>query len=254
MTPQPPEFLERSDGAMVAYNKVTGGSPGIIFLHGLMSDRDGTKALAIANHCAHSGQACVRFDMFGHGESTGRFEEGNISRWTKDAIAVIDHLTEGPQILIGSSMGGWVMVRAALARPERIAGLIGIAPGPDFTEDLMWPRLTPVEREQLKAKGIINLQSDYDEHPYPISWQLFEDARQALVLRAPIPISCPVRLIHGMKDTSVPWEVSMQLAGKITGDDVNVLLVKNGDHRLSDSADIDRLCMVLNEVTRRVSA
>ena len=254
MTPQHPEFLERPNGAMIAYNKVTGGSPGIIFLHGLMSDRDGTKAPALANHCARSGQACVRFDMFGHGESTGRFEEGNISRWTNDAIAVIDHLTEGPQILVGSSMGGWVMVRAALARPERVAGLIGIAPGPDFTEDLMWPRLTSVELEQLKTKGIIRLQSDYDERPYPISRQLFEDGRQALVLRAPIPISCPVRLIHGMKDTSVPWNVSMRLAEKITGDDVNVILVKNGDHRLSDSADIDRLSMVLNEVSSRVGA
>tara|TARA_R110000868_G_scaffold225042_7_gene477298 strand:- start:345 stop:1109 length:765 start_codon:yes stop_codon:yes gene_type:complete len=252
MTTQSPEFLERSDGAKLAYNKVAGASPGIVFLHGLMSDRDGTKALALAEYCARAGRACIRFDMFGHGASTGRFEDGNISRWTDDAAAVIDHLTEGPQILVGSSMGGWVMVRAALARPDNVAGLIGIAPGPDFTEDITWPGLSKAERETLETKGIVNVQSDYDVRPYPISRQLIEDGRKNLVLRGPIPLSCPVRLIHGQKDTAVPWETSMRLAENISGDDVNVLLVKNGDHRLSEAADIERLCMVLDELIRRV--
>ncbi len=252
MMTQSPEFLERSDGAKLAYTKVAGAAPGIVFLHGLMSDRNGTKALALAEHCARAGRACISFDMYGHGASSGRFQDGNISRWTSDAVAVIDHLTEGPQILVGSSMGGWVMVRAALARPDRTAGLIGIAPGPDFTEDLMWPEFSEMERTALETKGVVDVQSDYDERPYPISRQLIEDGRENLVLRGPIPISCPVRLIHGQKDTAVPWETSMRLAEKISGDDVNVLLVKNGDHRLSGAADIDRLCMVLDELVRRV--
>ncbi len=252
MATQSPEFLERSDGAKLAYNKVAGAAPGVVFLHGLMSDRDGTKALALADYCARAGRACIRFDMYGHGASSGRFEDGNISRWAEDAVAVIDHLTEGPQILVGSSMGGWVMMRAALARPDRVAGLIGIAPGPDFTEDLMWPGFSAAERDALQTKGVVNVQSDYDERPYPISRQLIEDGRENLVLRGPLPISCPVRLIHGQKDTAVPWETSMRLAEKISGHDVNVLLVKNGDHRLSEAADIERLCMVLDELTRRV--
>ena len=251
MTARSPEFLQRSDGATVAYNRISGTRPGVVFLHGLMSDRDGTKALALAEHCLQRGQACIRFDMFGHGASSGHFEDGSISRWTDDATAVIDHLTEGPQILVGSSMGGWVMVRAALTRPERVAGLIGIAPSPDFTEDLMWAGFLPAERVQLQKKGVVDVQSDYDERPYSISRNLIEDGRQNLVLRGPIPISCPVRLIHGQKDMAVPWETSMRLAQNITGDDVNVILVKNGDHRLSEAADLDRLYVVVDEVTRK---
>ncbi|MEQ9448701.1 MAG: alpha/beta hydrolase, partial [Rhodospirillaceae bacterium] len=140
--------------------------------------------------------AFISFDMFGHGDSSGRFEDGGISRWTEDALAVLDHLTEGPQILVGSSMGGWVMLKAALARPDRAAGLIGIAAGPDFTEDLMWARFSRAEREQLASKGVVNIQSDYDERPYPISRHLIEDGRANLVMRATINLSCPVRLMH----------------------------------------------------------
>lgn len=252
MTTNPSNFLKRPDGNKVAYNKADGAQPGIIFLHGLMSDRNGTKALALADHCARTGQSCIRFDMYGHGESSGRFVDGNISRWADDAVAVIDQLSEGPQILVGSSMGGWVMLRAAMARPNRVAGLIGIAPGPDFTEDLMWAGFSQAEREQMNREGIVNVQSDYDERPYPIGRQLIEDGRKNLVLRSSIPIACPVRLIHGQRDAAVPWETSMRLAEKVVSDDVNVFLVKNGDHRLSEPADIDRLCMVMDEMTRRV--
>lgn len=247
-----PEFLKRADGNKVAYNRVDGVSPGVVFLHGLMSDRDGTKALALENHCARAGLSCIRFDMFGHGASSGDFRDGSISRWTEDAVEVIDHLTEGPQILVGSSMGGWVMLRAALARPDRIAGLVGIAPAPDFTEDLMWEGFSQAEREKMQREGVVNVQSEYDEEPYPISRHLIEDGRKNLMLRASIPISCPVRLVHGQKDTSVPWGTSMRLAEKITGEDVGVILVKNGDHRLSEPADIDRLGMILDELIRRV--
>jgi pimeloyl-ACP methyl ester carboxylesterase len=196
--------------------------------------------------------SCVRFDMFGHGDSSGTFAGGNISRWAEDTVDVIDSLTQGPQILIGSSMGGWVMLQAALARPGRVAGLIGIAPAPDFTEDFMPANYLPAKREQDKQEGIYNVQSDCDERPYPISHSLIEDGRRNLMLRDSILISCPVRLIHGQKDSAVPWETSMRLAEKLASDDVSVVLVKNGDHRLSEPADIDRLCMVLDELIRRV--
>ena len=252
MTTYSPQFLERPGGDKVAYNRIDGASPGIVFLHGLMSNRDGTKALALADHCAGLGLSCVRFDMFGHGDSSGTFAGGNISRWAEDTVDVIDRLTQGPQILIGSSMGGWVMLRAALARPDRVAGLIGIAPAPDFTEDFMWANCSPAEREQIQQEDIFNVQSDCDERPYPISHGLIEDGRRNLMLRDSILISCPVRLIHGQKDSAVPWETSMRLAEKLASDDVSVVLVKNGDHRLSEPADIDRLCMVLDELIRRV--
>jgi pimeloyl-ACP methyl ester carboxylesterase len=249
MENQTPEFLQRSVGNRVAYNRNAGQQPGVVFLHGLMSDRNGTKAMVLAGHCARQGRSCVRFDMFGHGESSGKFEDGNISRWTEDALAILDELTEGPQILVGSSMGGWVMVRAAMKRPERIAGLIGIAPGPDFTEDLMLAEFTAAQRQQLESSGVVNVQSEYDERPYPITRQLIDDGRANMVLRGPIPITCPVRLFHGCKDEAVPYEVSLRLAEKFTGEDVSVVLVKNGDHRLSTPGDLRRLCAAVDEIS-----
>jgi len=248
-----PEFLARSDGATLAYERVNGAGPGVVFLHGLMSDRKGTKAEALAEHCRHKGYALICFDMFGHGASSGRFEEGSVSRWTEDAAAVLDALTQGPQILIGSSMGGWVMVKTALARPDRIAGLVGIAVAPDFTEDLMWANFTAAEREALHTKGVVDVQSDYDSRPYAISRHLIEDGRKNLVLRGVIPITCPVRLLHGQQDTSVPWETSLHLAEKICGPDVDVLLVKDGDHRLSRPQDLIKLCATLDSLVDKVS-
>ena len=253
MTPQHPEFLERPNGAMIAYNKVTGGSPGIIFLHGLMSDRDGTKATALANHCARSGQACVRFDMFGHGESTGRFEEGNISRWTNDAIAVIDHLTEGPQILVGSSMGGWVMVRAALARPERVAGLIGIAPGPDFTEDLIWNPLDTRAKADFQKNGKIVFDNPYEDTPITYPYHLIEDGRKHLHLHSKIPIHVPVRLLHGMQDVEVPWQTATRLATLLQSKDVKVILDNTATHRFSEPHQLTQLEIVLDNLLSVVS-
>ncbi len=250
-----PAILTRPDGSTLAYDRVpaTGtAKAGVVFLHGLMSDRGGTKAAVLSEHCRAKGYGFVRFDMFGHGASSGRFEDGTISRWTDDAVAVLDHLTTGPQILIGSSMGGWVMLRTALARSNRIAGLIGLAAGPDFTEDLMWADFTDAERATLQNKGVVNVQSDYDPRPYPISRGLIEDGRQNLVLRGPIAIDCPVRLLHGQNDTGVPWETSLKIAEKISGPDVEVLLIKDGDHRLSRPQDLKRLCAVLDDMMAEV--
>lgn len=250
-----PTFLRRSDGATLAYDVVTAASsslPGVVFLHGLMSDMGGTKAAVLAAHCRAKGYGFVRFDMFGHGASSGRFEDGNISRWTEDAVTVLDELTRGPQILIGSSMGGWVMVRTALMRPARIAAMIGIAVAPDFLDDMMAQELTAAQRAALENEGVVNVQSDYDTRPYPITRQLVEDGRRNLVLTAEVPFAGPVRLLHGQQDTSVPWQKSLRLSEKITGCNVQVTLIKDGDHRLSRPQDLAQLCGVLDALAAEV--
>lgn len=247
-----PGFLKRPDGSTLAFERLP-GAPGVVFLHGLMSDRTGTKAMALSDHCQSKGYGFVRFDMFGHGASSGRFEEGTISRWTDDAVAVVDGITEGRQIIVGSSMGAWVMVKTALARPERIDGLVGVAAAPDFTEDLMWPAFSESERVALHGQGVVAVRSTEDSRPYPISRDLIEDGRMNLVLRDRIPLDCPVRLLHGQRDVSVPWQTSLRLAECITGDDIDVHLVKDGDHRLSRPQDLKRLCATLDAMVVKVS-
>ena len=242
------QTVSHSDGATIAYEAIPGTSPGVIFLHGLMSDRGGTKARTLAAHCAAKGYGYVRFDMFGHGDSSGRFEDGGVGRWTKDALAILDQVTTGPQILVGSSMGGWVTVRAAMARPARVAGVLGIAPAPDFTEDQMWPGLTDEQRAKIMRDGVVEIPSDYNDGPYRISRHLIDDGRAHLVLRGDIAITCPVRLIHGQRDQSVPWQRSLLLADKITGKDVEIHLIKDGDHRLSLPHELARICETVDEL------
>lgn len=240
------------DGATIAYEQQAPegnrAGPGVVFLHGLMSDRGGTKARTLAAHCAAKGYGYVRFDMFGHGDSSGRFEDGGVGRWTEDALAILDHVTTGPQILVGSSMGGWVTVRAAVARPHRVVGVLGIAPAPDFTEDQMWPGFSPAQRARIMDDGVVEIPSDYNDGPYRISRHLIEDGRKHLVLRSEIPITCPVRLLHGQRDTSVPWERSLMLAEKITGKNVELHFIKDGDHRLSAPHELARICSMLDEL------
>jgi pimeloyl-ACP methyl ester carboxylesterase len=241
----------RSDGAVIAYARSgtqDQKKPGVVFLHGLKSDRGGTKAEALARHAEARGYSLLRFDMFGHGASSGRFEDGGISRWVEDAVAVLDELTTGPQVLVGSSMGGWVMVKTAMARPERVIGLVGIAVAPDFTEDLMWAGFDAGQRSALATAGVVELPSEYQEGPYRISRHLIEDGRKNLILRTEIPIACPVRLIHGQQDTAVPWETSLKLAARIKGGNVETHLVKDGDHRLSRPQDLERLCGFVDEL------
>jgi pimeloyl-ACP methyl ester carboxylesterase len=243
--------FKRSDGATIAYERSGAkgpNTPGVVFLHGLRSDRGGTKAEALARHASERGHALLRFDMFGHGASSGRFEDGGISRWVEDAVAVLDELTTGPQVLVGSSMGGWVMVKTAMARPERVIGLVGIAVAPDFTEDLMWAGFDAAQRERLTTAGVVELPSEYDDGPYRISRHLIEDGRRNLVLREEGSIACPVRLIHGQQDAAVPWETSLRLAARIKGGDVVTHLIKDGDHRLSRPQDIERLCGFVDEL------
>jgi pimeloyl-ACP methyl ester carboxylesterase len=240
------ETLARPDGATIAYHRLPGAAPGIVFLGGLRSDMTGTKALFLEEYCRRRGRAYLRFDYFGHGASSGDFALGTIGRWRDDAVAVIDSLTERPQILVGSSMGGWIMLLAALARPERVAALIGIAAAPDFTEELLPKRLTPAQRREIEERGAVTLPSDYDPAGYLYTRALIEEGRQHLLLGKPIPLDMPVRLLHGLADASVPWQLSLRLAERLASRDVLVTLVKGGDHRLSSEPDLARLGQTLD--------
>jgi pimeloyl-ACP methyl ester carboxylesterase len=223
-----PERLTLADGTTLAYHRRPGASPGVLFLGGFTSDMTGIKATALDYWCRGRGQAFVRFDYSGHGASSGQFVDGTIGRWADEAIAVLDQLTEGPQILVGSSMGAWLMLLAALARPERIAGLLGLACAVDFTRYLLWDRLDTNLRERLRRERVISLPSSYGE-PYIIALNLIEEAeRHRLLDRAVLPIHAPVRLVHGMGDADVPWRMSIEVAGKLAGPDVRVILVKDG--------------------------
>jgi pimeloyl-ACP methyl ester carboxylesterase len=242
-----PGILPRHDGATIAYHRLAGCSPGVVFLGGLRSEMTGTKASFLEQYCRRRGHAYVRFDYFGHGASSGDFALGTISRWAEDAVAVLDTLTDGRQVLIGSSMGGWIMLIAALARPERIHALIGIAAAPDFTENL-WLRLDAGQRQACCETGGVTLPSKYDPTGYTYRLSLFEDGRRHLLMRDEIPLLCPVRLLHGMLDDAVPWQASRRLAERLTSPDVAITLVKQGDHRLSSGADLARLAATLDEI------
>ncbi|MBB3063788.1 alpha/beta hydrolase [Limibacillus halophilus] len=244
-------YLACPNDARIAYHRLQGKGPGIVFLGGFASDMTGTKALALEAFARDRGQAFLRFDYQGHGASSGRFEDGSIGLWAEDAKAAIAALTQGPQILVGSSMGGWIMLLAALAMPERVAALVGIAPAPDFTEDLMWAGFTAEVRTQIMETGAYREPSDYSDEPYVITRKLIEDGRQNLLLRDPIPLSCPVRILQGLEDRDVPWEHALKLCAALESSDVEVTLVKGGDHRLSEPADLDRLAMTLERLLER---
>jgi pimeloyl-ACP methyl ester carboxylesterase len=219
-----------------------------MFLTGYKSDMTGQKAVRLEEFCRSRGRAFVRFDYFGHGASSGAFVDGTIGRWAEDAVLVLDRVAAGPQVLVGSSLGGWIMLLAALARPARIAGLVGVAPAPDFTEDLIPLALSPSEKATLEKDGIVPVYSPYDPEPTPVTKRILDEGRQHLVLRGPIRLACPVRLIHGMRDPDVPWKTSLRLAECLDTEDVEITLVKAGDHRLSETADLDRLCVVLDRL------
>ena len=246
------ETLARPDAHTLAYYRHPGAGPGVIFMGGFMSDMSSSKALTLETWCRQQDRAYVRFDYLGHGASSGRFEDGSIGRWSEDAIAVLDQLTEGPQILIGSSMGAWIMLLSALARPQRVAGLIGVAAAPDFTEDRLWPGLDEATRTQLLTKGVILQPSDYSDTPYAISLALIQEARRHLLLRDVLPLSCPVRLLHGMNDADIPWETSIRLSRQLAGSDVRITLIKDGEHRLSRPQDLALLTRTLAELSAEI--
>ncbi len=239
-----PIRIDRGDGVALAARLLAGRAPTVVFLPGFRSDMGGDKATHLARFCAAHGQALLRLDYSGRGASGGRFEDGTIGRWAEDARIVIDRLAPGPLVLVGSSMGGWIALLVARAEPDRVAALVGLAAAPDFTERLMWDAMAPPERARLLAEGVLHVPSQYGP-PIPITRALIEDGRRHLLLDAPIPLGCPVRLLHGQRDPDVPWETSLRLAGRITSDDVRLTLVKDGDHRLSRPADLALLDDVL---------
>ena len=241
---QPPAYIDGPNGR-IAYRQREGAGPGIVWLGGFRSDMLGTKAGFIDEWAKHHGRAFLRFDYSGHGESDGVFEEGCIGEWAADAFAAFDALTEGPQILVGSSMGGWIATLLAKARPERIAGIIFIAPAPDFTEKLMWPSFTEEQRATMLKEGRLEQPSDYSDEPEVLTMKLIEDGRNHQVMDGSVPIACPVRILQGMKDDAVPYAHALAFAAQLESDDVEILLTKEGDHRLSEPPDLERLATVL---------
>lgn len=233
--------LVLKDKSILAYHKTFGGGPGVIFMGGYMSDMTGTKATVLEKHARQKGYGYVRFDYSGHGSSSGNFRDGTIGRWRDDALAILDSVTDGPQILVGSSMGGWIACLVARERPERVHAVVGIAAAPDFTKEIMVPEFTPQERTMLQTQGFVEQPSEYSETPYVVTRRLVEEAEQHLLLHQDIPITCPVRLLHGDKDEDVPWQLSLKLMNKVLSNDVTLTLVKGGGHRLSEPADLRRL-------------
>lgn len=240
-------FLNRPDGARLAWRRVEGRGPAVVWLGGFRSDMAGTKAQALADWALARGRAYVRFDYFGHGESEGDFARGTITRWREDALAALDDLAPGPVVLVGSSMGGWIACLAAAARPDRVRGLVMIAPAPDFTEKLMAPEMTAADRAELERTGVWLRPSDYGE-PYPITRDLLEDGARWSILPGPVNVDAPVRILQGGADPDVPWRHALELAQAIRGDDVVFTLVKDGDHRLSRPQDLARLIAALDEL------
>lgn len=226
-------LLRTPQGRQIAYHQTAGQGPGIVFLGGFRSDMTGTKAVWLEAWARARGRAFLRFDYSGHGASSGDFLDGAIGDWAEDALAAITTLTTGKQILIGSSMGGWISLLTARAIPDRIAGLIGIAAAPDFTEDSMWGSFTDTQRADLVGKGQIALPSDYAADPYIITRRLIEDGRKCLVLRDPLTLPFPVRLLQGSADTDVPPAVALRLFNHATSPDMTLTLVKGADHRFS---------------------
>lgn len=250
-TPTAPQVLDIA-GKRIAYHSTPGGEPGVVFFGGFMSDMAGTKATALEAWCRRRGRGFVRFDYTGHGRSSGTFTDGTIGGWVEDAAAVLDHLTRGPQVIVGSSMGGWIMVLAALMRPRRVAGLVGIAAAPDFTEDLISAGMTAEQRAALERDGLYYLPDEAGNPCYPFTRALIEDGRKHLVLRGKIPISCPVALVHGMLDQDVPFETSLTLAKALASDDVTITLVKDGTHTMSEPKHLPYIFAALESVLEKV--
>jgi pimeloyl-ACP methyl ester carboxylesterase len=239
--------LERPGLPRLAYRRTAGSGPGVVFLGGFGSDMTGTKATALEAASAARGRPYLRLDYRGHGQSEGSFIESTIGDWLDDALAVFDAATNGPQILVGSSMGGWIALLLALRLPDRVRALVGVAAAPDFTERLMWRDMSEADRATLRRDGVLRPQSAYGD-PIPISLGLISEGRRHLLLDGPIAFTGPVRLLHGQRDPDVPWRHSLMTAESLTSEDVRVILVKDGDHRLSRPEDIALLLRTVDEL------
>jgi pimeloyl-ACP methyl ester carboxylesterase len=244
-----PEILALPDGRRLAFHRTAGAEPGAVFLGGFRSDMTGTKATFLEAWARDRGRAFLRFDYTGHGTSSGDFVDGTIGDWADDAAEALARLTEGPQILVGSSMGGWIALLLARRMPERIAGLVGIAAAPDFTEDSIWAGMDAATRARLCEQGRIDLPSDYHDGSFPITLRLIEDGRRHLVLREPLPLPFPVRLLHGTADRDVDLSVALRLLAHADAPDMRLAIVKGADHQFSRPEDLDLLETTVNALT-----
>ena len=254
-----PDFIDVGEGGgarRIAVRKRPGSLPGVFWLGGFNSDMSGTKAQALDGWAAEQGRACVRFDYSGHGESSGKFADGTIGKWHEESLAVFDAVCDGPQVVVGSSMGGWMALLLARNLAKRrgidgrasLKGLVLIAPAPDFTEELMWKGFAPDVRDEIMTKGVWHRPSEYSEQAYPITRALIEDGRNHLLLGGTIDVGCPVRILQGAQDPDVPWQHAFALTHCLPSDDVVLTLVQDGDHRLSRPQDIARMLGAVNEL------
>ncbi len=239
----------RHNGVDLAWAHLPGAGPTVVFLPGFKSDMEGSKATHLRDWCRAQGRAMLRLDYAGHGASGGRFEDGTIGRWAGDARAVIEAVVSGPLVLVGSSMGGWIGLLLARDLGARVVALVGIAAAPDFTESLLYAGLSAAERTALAQDGYVERPSIYGEQPYRFTRALIEDGRAQALLHAPIPVRCPVRLLQGQQDPDVPWRTALTIAETVESDDVEVILIKDGDHRLSRERD---LAVLVQEVSKAV--
>ncbi|XP_006864276.1 PREDICTED: mycophenolic acid acyl-glucuronide esterase, mitochondrial [Chrysochloris asiatica] len=246
-------FLSRPDLPKLAYKKLKGKSPGIIFIPGYLSNMNGTKALEIEEFCKSLGHAFIRFDYSGVGNSDGILEEGTVGKWRKDVLSIIDSLADGPQILVGSSLGGWLMFHAAIARPEKVAALIGIATAADSLVT-QFNQLSVEVKKEIEMKGEWVIPTKYtEEGTYHIQYSFIKEAEHHCLLHSPIPVNCPIRLLHGMKDDIVPWHTSLQVADRVISTDVDIVLRKDSDHRMKEKADIQLIVYTIDDLIDKLT-
>ncbi|SEW22427.1 Pimeloyl-ACP methyl ester carboxylesterase [Aliiroseovarius sediminilitoris] len=245
------QFLETANGRRIAYVKTDGQGPTILFLSGLKSDMEGTKAVALEAWAKAEGRAFMRFDYSGHGQSSEEFTDGCIGDWHEDTLAVVDQLIDGPVLAVGSSMGGWQSLLLARARPGRLVGLVTIAAAPDFTEDGYWTGFNDDQKAELEREGFLSIPSDYDED-YVITKLLIEDGRDHLVLRSPLPLNMPVRFLQGTEDTAVSTAQALKLLEHVDGNDIRLTLVKGADHRFSDDECLRTIQKMVKVVLARI--
>jgi len=243
------KYFDTPSGRRLAYVQRTGTGPGVVFLGGFKSDMQGSKALFLEEWAAAEGRAFLRFDYSGHGQSSGEFTDGCIGDWAQDAMEIVSALTDGPQVIVGSSMGGWIALLLARSMPARVHGLVGIAAAPDFTEDSMWQGFDAKQRGALLRDGQIGLASEYEDSPYIITRKLIEDGREQLVLRAPLELPFPTRFLQGTADESVEISVAMRLLAHVAGADIRLTLVKGADHRFSSPECLAMIEDALNDVS-----
>lgn len=243
------QHFTSEQGRRIAFDQTPGVGPGVVFLGGFRSDMSGTKARFLQDWAKAQGRAFLRFDYSGHGQSSGAFLDGSIGDWFEDALAVVNGLTTGPQVLVGSSMGGWISLLLGRAIPQRIAGLVGVAAAPDFTEDSMWAEFSEGQRAELLEKGQLATPSDYSADPYVITRRLIEEGRGRLVLRTPLNLNFPVRLLQGSADVDVPPSVALRLFDHATSPDMRLTLVKGADHRFSTPACLEAIAVAISEVS-----